>query len=54
MTYRFFIDNQTLSIHFPLTREDYIAIITGSGGFLSIHFPLTREDDGRSIRLRQC
>ena len=33
-----------LSIHFPLTREDFEAIKKGLEQILSIHFPLTRED----------
>ena len=37
-------DIGTLSIHFPLTREDSILILFILHFWLSIHFPLTRED----------
>ena len=37
-----------LSIHFPLTREDYITGSPSSSNVLSIHFPLTREDNCQS------
>ena len=33
-----------LSIHFPLTREDYLLSGRNVCNLLSIHFPLTRED----------
>ena len=33
-----------LSIHFPLTREDFIFVHHDREEQLSIHFPLTRED----------
>ena len=34
----------SLSIHFPLTREDHIPEVGAVIMTLSIHFPLTRED----------
>ena len=33
-----------LSIHFPLTREDWASVYVCLYQVLSIHFPLTRED----------
>ena len=33
-----------LSIHFPLTREDWPSLAARASRGLSIHFPLTRED----------
>ena len=44
-----------LSIHFPLTREDFTKRIYNQLYDLSIHFPLTREDYSNSDhRIKHC
>ena len=43
---------ESLSIHFPLTREDFLRRPDTPVCDLSIHFPLTREDGTVNVRLR--
>ena len=43
-SYSFLSFSDILSIHFPLTREDFTNFFFSERLSLSIHFPLTRED----------
>ena len=45
---------RSLSIHFPLTREDVNIWFAFRVWNLSIHFPLTREDDGACYGKGAC